>query len=170
MPFCYFIDGLNIDKYGKLTVEAVLTCCLWFNRNARNRSSTWWVHGFVQDQQLFRDQKSYIRNDKAQDYHDMMSKIFKEMRMIRESGGIKLTLDFGNNKTHEVIAISVVQFIIGDCKGNDLLCGHKGGHSLNMKGLCRDCNVSPQDGNKTCIDEELICSYHMKENIKDKNE
>ena len=31
MPFCYFIDGLNIDKYGKLTVEAVLTCCLWFN-------------------------------------------------------------------------------------------------------------------------------------------
>ena len=25
MPFCHFIDGLNIDKYGKLTVEAVLT-------------------------------------------------------------------------------------------------------------------------------------------------
>ena len=27
MPFCYFINELNIDKYEKLTVEAVLTCC-----------------------------------------------------------------------------------------------------------------------------------------------
>lgn len=24
MPFSYFIDGLSIDKYGKLSVEAVL--------------------------------------------------------------------------------------------------------------------------------------------------
>ena len=168
MPFCHFIDGLNIDKYGKLTVEAVLTCCLWFNRKARNRSSTWWVHGFVQDQKLFRDQKNYIRNDKAQDYHDMMSKIFNEMRLIRESGGIKLTLDFGNDNTHDVIAIPVVQFIIGDCKGNDLLCGRKGGHGLTMKGLCRDCDVSPDNGDNTCIDTELICSFHRKENIEGK--
>ena len=36
MPFCHFIDGLSIDKYGKLSVEAVLTCCLWYNRKARN--------------------------------------------------------------------------------------------------------------------------------------
>ena len=168
MPFCHFIDGLNIDKYGKLTVEAVLTCCLWFNRKARNRSSTWWVHGFVQDQKLFRDQKNYIRNDKAQDYHDMMGKIFKEMRVIREAGGMKLTLDFDNNKTYDVIAIPVVQFIIGDCKGNDLLCGRKGGHGLTMKGLCRDCNVSPDDGDNTCIDKPLICSFLRKDNIEGK--
>jgi len=32
MPLFHFIDRLNIDKYGKLIVEAVLTCCLWFNR------------------------------------------------------------------------------------------------------------------------------------------
>ena len=47
-----------------------------------------------------------------------------------------------------VIAIPVIQFIIGDCKGNDLLCGRKGGHHLNMKGLCRDCNIAPKDGDK----------------------
>ena len=40
MPFCHFIDGLNIKKYNKLTVEALLTYCLWFNIKARNRSST----------------------------------------------------------------------------------------------------------------------------------
>ena len=37
-----------------------------------------------------------------------------------------------------------------------------------MKGLCRDCNVSPDDGDNTCIDKELICSFHMKQNIEGK--
>ena len=156
MPFCHFTDGLSVDKYGKLSVEAVLTCCLWFNRKARNRSSSWWVHGFIEDQKLFRDQKNYVRNERLQDYHDMMAKIFEEMKQIRECGGIKLTLDFGKDGTHEVIAIPVIQYIIGDCKGNDTLCGRKGGHSLGMKGLCQDCNITPDDGDNTCIGGPLI--------------
>ena len=57
MPFCHFIDGLSVDKYGKLFIEAVLSCCLWYNRKARNRSSSWFVQGFIEDQKLFRGQK-----------------------------------------------------------------------------------------------------------------
>ena len=168
MPFCHFIDGLKVDKYGKLTVEAVLTCCLWFNRKARNRAANWWVHGFVQDQKLFRDQQDYIRDDRAQDYHDMMSKIFNEMREIRANGGIKLTLSL-DGRSFDVIAIPVIQFIIGDCKGNDLICGRKGGHSLQMKGLCRDCNIKPQDGDDPCLDKELLCSFLKKTDIEGKS-
>ena len=159
MPFCHFIDGLNIDKYGKLTVEAVMSCCLWFNRNARNPSSTWFVQGFIEDQNMFRDQDSYVRNEKAQDYHDMLRCIFKEMKDIRDNGGIEMTLDFGPMLKHHVIAIPVIQFIIGDCKGNDLLCGRKGGHSLLMNGLCRDCNIQPQFADDTCIGKELRCQF-----------
>jgi hypothetical protein len=47
MPFAHFIDGLNCDKFGKLTVEAVLTTCLWFKQKVRNRSEAWWHHGFT---------------------------------------------------------------------------------------------------------------------------
>ena len=159
MPFCHFIDGLNVDKYGKLTVEAVMSCCLWFNRKARNRSSTWFVQGFIEDQNLFRDQDCYVRNDKAQDYHDMLRCIYKEMKDIRDSGGIEMTLDFGPLLKHNVIAIPVIQFIIGDCKGNDLLCGRKGGHSLLMNGLCRDCNIHPKYADDTCIGKELRCQF-----------
>ena len=170
MPFCYFIDGLNVDKYGKITVEAVMTCCLWFNRKARNRSSTWWVQGFIEDQNLFRDQDCYVRNEKAQDYHDMITCIFKEMKDIRDDGGIKLTLDFGESVKHDVIAIPVIQFIIGDCKGNDLLCGRKGGHSLLMNGLCRDCNIQPMYADDTCIGKELRCKFITLDDVKGKDE
>ena len=172
MPFCHFIDGLTVDKYGKLSVEAVLSCCLWFNHKARNRSFTWFVQEFIEDQSLFRDQKNYVRTDKLQDYHDMMSKIFEETKNIRDNGGIKLTLNFGKHGIHQVIAIPVIQFIIGDCKGNDTLCGRKGGHSITMKGLCRDCDISPEDGDKTCIDCPLLCQFISKNDVegKDKEE
>ena len=165
MPFCHFIDGLKIDKYGKLSVEAVLSCCLWFNRRARNRSSTWHVQGFIQDQTMFHNQDGYVRDDRAQDYHDMMAKIFQEMKEIYDNGGIKIVLDFGNGDRHTVIAIPVIQFIIGDCKGNDLLCGRKGGHHLNMKGLCRDCNIAPKDGDKISSRRALPCKFHSIDTI-----
>ena len=168
IPFCHFIDGLSVDKYGKLSVEAVLSCCLWYNRKARNRSSTWFVQGFIEDQKLFRGQKNYVRNEKLQDYYDMMYKIFEEMKVIRDAGGIKLTLDFGHYGKHDVVAIPVIQYVIGDCKGNDTLCGRKGGHALSMKGLCRDCNISPENGDDTCIDRPLLCQYLKKEDVENK--
>ena len=169
MPFCCFIDGLKVDKFGKLTVEAVLSCCLWFNRAARNRTSSWFVSGFIQDQTLFRDQSSYVRDDKAQDYHNMLSHIFKDFKQLRDNGGISMTLDFGNNNKHDVVAIPVLQYVIGDCKGNDLLCGRMGGHSLNMKGLCRDCDVKPCDGDAICIGEKLKCKFHTMPDIVSKS-
>ena len=55
MPLYQFINGLSVDKYRKLTVEAAFRCCLWINRKARNRASTWWVQGFVQYQNLLRN-------------------------------------------------------------------------------------------------------------------
>ena len=61
-----------------------------------------------------------------------MSQIFKQMKDIRESGGLKLTLNFGIHDTHDVIAVPVIQFIIGDCKGNDIFYGRKGGDLLSM--------------------------------------
>ena len=169
MPWTFFIDGLKVDKFGKLTVEAVIGSCLWFKRNVRNRSSAWSVLGFVQDQKLFRDFMSYVRDDKAQDYHDMIDHIFSEFRGIREKGGMRLQLDFGKGIVHDVNIIPVIQFIVGDCKGNDLLCGRKAGHSLKMKGLCRDCNISPGLGDDTCVSiEGLRCTYHDKNTIEQK--
>ena len=75
---------------------------------------------------------------------------------------------FGIHGNHTVIAVPVIQFIIGDCKGNDILCGRKGGHSLLMPGLCRDCNIHPSEGDNTCINKPLLCQYITKLDIEGK--
>ena len=41
--------------------------------------------------------KFFVKTDRVQDYHDMLSLVFKEMHHIRQSSGIRLTLDFGEN-------------------------------------------------------------------------
>ena len=91
-----------------------MSCSLWVNIKARIRSSIWWVQDFAQDKNFVCDQKNYICNDKAQDYRDMISRIFQEMKQINNSGGMKLKLDFDKGRKHEVISIPVIQFSIGD--------------------------------------------------------
>ena len=47
-----------------------------------------------------------------------------------------------------------VQVIIGDCKGNDTLCGKYGTHSKNSRSFCRDCKVTydeSDDASHHCI-------------------
>ena len=127
------------------------------------------MYEFIEDQTLFRDQKNYVRQEKLQDYHDMKSKIFEELKYIRDCGGIKHTLDFGKHGKHKVVAIPVIHYIIGDFKVNDTLCGRKGGHSLNMKALCRECNIPPDDDDNTCIDGPLICQYITKNDVEGKS-
>ena len=52
--------------------------------------------------------KNNIRNDRAQDYHDILSQNFKEMKGIWANSGIHNTLDFGNELKHDIIAIPVI--------------------------------------------------------------
>ena len=92
----------------------------------------------------------------------MLSQIFKETEEIRVNSEIYITLDFGNDMKHDVIAIPIIQFFIGDRARSNLSCGWYGGHSLQMNGLCRDCDIHPLDGDTTRIGHDLTCSFHQK--------
>ena len=62
----------------------------------------------------------------------MTTEIFAEMKDIRDSGGLQLTLDSGLHGVHDVIAIPVIQYIVGDCKGNDVFRRSKEGRKDTM--------------------------------------
>ena len=166
-PLIYFIDGLTIDKFGKKSLEAVLCCFGLFKREIRNRESSWFVQGFVEDQNSFlsghvqgflEDQGSncveekYPSFEKLQDYHDMLQNIFSELKYIHDNGGIYCSLNIPGFESKDVYLVPFIQFVIGDCKGNDALCGRKASHSLQMNCLSRDCNVLSENATDTCCD------------------
>ena len=94
------------------------------------------------DQKHFKDSNGYVREEKMQDYHDMVSHIFKELREIQEAGGILMDLDFDDgNVRKDVIVYPDIQYIMCNCKGANVLCGQKRTHRLDTPWLCRDYNV-----------------------------
>ena len=93
--------------------------------------------------------------------------ITREFREVQEAGGMTMDI-FIDGKQTTVKAIPVISFIIGDCKGNDLLCLRKGGHHPKMKGMCRDCNIAPDSGDDTCIGGPLLCQFLKKSDIENK--
>ena len=77
-----------------------------------------------------------------QDYHDMIGHIFNELKSIYNNGGLKINIYLKDEKGYRnIIFIPFIQFIIGDCKSNDVFCYRKGTHSLNTARLCRDCDM-----------------------------
>ena len=68
--------------------------------------------------------------------------MMRDFRRIEDEGGFHWDLKL-NGKVHKVVFKLAIQFIIGDCEGHDEICGRKKGHSLDMKGLCRDCDCLP---------------------------
>ena len=162
VPFTCFVDGLKVDKFGKLSIEAVLACCLWYNRKERNREENWFSLGFIEDQKLFKDTNGYVGPEKYQDYHDMISHVFREFKEVYDSGGWKLDLQFNDNcsdHVHEnVRVLPIIQYFIGDCKNHDVFCGRVSSHNLNTPWLCRDCNCPSMEADN----KEFMCRFVTK--------
>ena len=167
MPFGCFVDELKIDKFGKIGSEAVIICCQWFNRSIRKTEAPWYLLGFLENQNFMKSPNpNYSKQDKMQDYHDMIAHIFREFRSIEKNGGINVDLDFGNGNLHKnIVLLPVIQYIIGDCKGNDVHCGRKGTHSLNTPLLCRDCDIPSIQADNV----DYICKFTKQSDIFGKN-
>lgn len=117
--------------------------CQWFNREALNHEENWFPLAFVEDQKSFEHARGYIQEERFQDYHDMITKVFEEMKKIHDAGEWKWTLSFNDgNDLHvhkDMIVIPCIQYFIGDYKNHDVFCGRLRTHSLKTPLLCRHC-------------------------------
>ncbi len=164
IPLGIFVDAVNGDKYGHHSLEPVVVVPLIFKRAIRNQARSWFTIGYVETlktNQVMDDddeQGGYAKNitslEKIQDYHDMMTHILKDMVRIQECGGIEMTLTIGD-KSFSGTAKVPVQFVIGDCKGNDILCGRYGSHGEKVMHLVRDCDILFEDAD----DPDHVCRY-----------
>ena len=83
----------------------------------------------VDDKDVRKHQKTA---DKAQDVHAIIDLVLEDFKSIQgKERGFEWTLTL-NGVQHRVVFKLAVQVIIGDCKGNDLLCGRYGSHVASM--------------------------------------
>lgn len=167
LPIILFIDGTTIDKMGKMQVEPVTFTLGILNREMRKLACAWRTLGYVEDlknivrESVKQNSVNINTRTKLQDYHAILDHILKDFQHMQgKSGGFKWKLDLNGNQFDVVFKIAV-QVVIGDCKGNDALCGRYGSHGINVKGLCRDCLVHTHDGD----DPTHKCVFIKRENI-----
>ena len=164
----FFIDSSNVDKSGRLAVEPVTFTLGIFKRHIRNLAESWRTIGYLENTHMSSDADitaNQSATSKAQDYHAMLDLILTEIRELQgPQNGFEWTLDL-NGKKYDVIFKIATQVIIGDCKGNDLLCGRYGSHSMKVKHLCRDCNVLTENGD----DPNHICTMWTRNDICNKS-
>jgi hypothetical protein len=84
-----------------------------------------------------------------------------------QNNGMQWTLDLGNGLSHKVVLkMPFLQFVVGDCEGHDKLVGRFIGHTMNIKGLCRDCNIPTQHSDN----ENWLCTYFMHDDMEQLSE
>ena len=165
IPIALYIDGLNADKFGNISLEPIVAAPLLFKRDIRNKPNCWFTLGYIESltkvpKEKGKGKKTQSR-EKLQEYHDMCKYILRELKDIQTSGGISFDLTIDGTTWNNVCGKVAVQFIIGDCKGNDILCGRYGSHSDKVPYLVRDCNVKTEDADDT----EHVCQYWVSSGI-----
>ena len=146
LPIVLFIDGSTIDSNQKMNVEPITFTLGIFKRSLRSKPEAWRTIGYIEKLKHIVSESIVRRannpKNRLQDKHSIIKFILKELiEMQGPNAGFEWDLDIGE-KTHRVHFKIAVQVIIGDCKGNDELCGRYGNHSKLTSGFCRDCKVN----------------------------
>ena len=84
-----FINRLTVDRFRKLVLGmGVNILPIVEQKDTQQIALLDEFKVLYRIQKILRNQKNYIRNNKAQYYHYVLSQIYKEMRIIYEFGGI----------------------------------------------------------------------------------
>ena len=190
-PILMFIDGLTIDEYSNIQLEPVTFTLGIFKRAVRNLEQAWRTLGYINNvneydtYKVFENEDNSEENesnnennnrnhnhnitslDKIEDYHTILNQILSDLREIQDSGGLLWDLPY-KGKTHRVRFKFPIQFIIGDCKGHNLLCGRYG--SNNSNSLCRDCDVLLVNGGDPSVQCKRITQEKIETLIQENKE
>ena len=152
-PLILYLDALVVDAYGNLSLEPVTFTLGIFKRLLRHHGKAWRTLGFIEDLDSLFGANHIKPLQKANDYHAILSIILSDIKEIQKAGGIDWEFEIDGKKYMRRLKIPIM-FIIGDCKGHDLLCGREASHQAHH--LCRDCNCTKESG-----DDPLVkCTFH----------
>ena len=169
-PIILFIDAMKVDSQGgRLALEPVSFTFSRFHRWLRHQPNAWRTWAYIDqvtdDAHNATDTGMSIGARNVQEYHDILKFLMDQLYEIQKSG-IKWVFRSAKDRREIPVVLKVpIQFIIGDCEGHDKLAGRYKGHGLNIKGLCRDCDVP------TALSDDVnwSCNYFTANSIRDMN-
>ena len=167
-PIVFYLDELKLDSFGRMGLEPLVFTLLIFNRETRNKYCAWRTLGYLPNFEALFGNTSYTPDDKANDYHFCLKYLLEDFVCLQKNkNGILWDFKLDRNKVQHLYRRKIfcpLGYIIGDAKGNDLLCGRYG----SRKSICvaRDCDVLTNN----CNNPDHVCKFHIMEELWKLNE
>ena len=156
-PLGLYLDELKLDAFGKMGLEPIVLTLLMYNRTTRNHYKAHRVIGYMPNFSVLFGSKSYTADQKANDYHQCLSLILKDLNKVQRRSGIQWNFTFDDypNTVFNRKLIFPLFYVIGDAKGNDILAGRYGSRN-GTTCIARDCDVKLVD----CANPKHKCTFH----------
>eukprot|EP00978_Attheya_sp_CCMP212_P002242 scaffold4612_cov35-Attheya_sp.AAC.2 len=135
-PIILACDRAHCDEGGKsrLSLESMLFTLAIIPQELRTQSWAWRPLGYLNNLHLAPSSEisTRLRGQNICNTHRMLHLIFADMHRLQKAGGIiKTFLKSSSNGSDVTVTLKIpIAFIIGDCKGHDVLCGRYASHSI----------------------------------------
>lgn len=125
-PLIFYLDELKIDAFGRLGLEPLVFTLSIYNRKTRNLNKAWRNLGYMPNFDALFGSTSYTPDEKANDYHACLKFLLSDVITFQnQQEGVFWDFRLVYNKEVKVYRRRLyvpLCYIIGDAKGNDLLC------------------------------------------------
>lgn len=144
VPIILYMDKTQIDTFKHFSLEPVSMTTTLFKREIRNNSNAWRHLGFLHDFQRSKAESTAFRrafkNGSIQNVHLQLAKILESFMDAQQNGGLEMHVRIDGQVKYTKVVVPLA-FVVGDCQGQDKLCGQYGGKT-GVKCLSRVCDVS----------------------------
>ncbi len=164
-----YIDKLATDRHGYLSLEPVCFTLSIFNQKTRNPPEAWRPLGYVPNIGLMSKAESThaVKSAaKVQLYHNILSKIFRELATLQTQGGLPYQFDY-RGKQYKVILQLPLLAVLGDTESHDRLCGRYNSRGKGVARLCRHCNTPRSQTDNIDYEWEHILPSQVQNLIED---
>ncbi len=154
-PLILFAEKTHInslERFGVFPISYILTI---FKRCVRANPKAWRHLGFVHD--TFQSdynklgQKKEEIGRKCKKIHYQLHAILGSLiEVYQDICVITMKLQIKNYIKEVLIGVTIA-FIIGDCEGNDKMCGKYSSHSLGTERISRACTCPPENADDLLI-------------------
>ena len=162
VPLILYVDKANIYNKGTIDFEPIMYTLGWRNQATRKLPQAWRSLGLTND--LDKKSIEYVKAktvDKAFNYQSAVDKILESLVKVQKDNGIMFDLQYKGNE-YRCRLTFVIQFMCGDMKASDQMCGRLAGHNILMARSSHDCDCKPIHND----DHRVKCKYVTRQEIK----
>jgi hypothetical protein len=146
-PLIMYLDRICMDQHGRCSLEpGYVTLGIW-NVATRNKAEARQPLGYILNIYLLSKNENKFRMNslkKLRMYHEILDAMLASVVRLQRNGGVPFSFTY-RGKRYDVNLKVFLMFIIGDTEGHAKLCGRYNSRALQVKRVCRHCDIPTMD-------------------------